>query len=166
MKNLKLIASKFDDLDTPTLAVLPLIRHLPEWVKTVWCPCDTEESNIVLALRNAGYNVIATHIRDGRDFFTIHEPEGYDIIITNPPYSNKDEFIGRCVEIGRPWALLLPLDALCGTRRLKLYVQCGVGVITLAERIDFTGKGANWFFNAWVCSWPEMKDKWIREVTK
>ena len=159
----KLQASTFDELYTPTEAVMPLIRHLPEWVKTVWCPCDTEDSKIVLALRNAGYTVIATHIRDGRDFFTIREPEGYDMIITNPPYSNKSEFIARCMEIGRPWVLLLPLDALCGKSRYELYKQGPVGVITLAERIDFTGKGKNWFYNAWVCSWPEIAGKWVQE---
>lgn len=161
----KLQASTFDELYTPTEAVMPLIRHLPEWVKTVWCPCDTEDSKIVLALRNAGYNVIATHIRDGRDFFTIREPEGYDIIVTNPPYSNKSEFIARCIELGMPWSLLLPLDALCGARRFELYkgAKWRTGVITIASRVDFTGKNRPWFNVVWVVSVPGLEEKWIQE---
>lgn len=165
----KLNASKNDECYTPAEGVVPLIKHLPYWVKTVWCPCDKPESEIVKMLKAAGKKVLCTHIDDGYDFLTMRaEPyaDMCDIIITNPPYSNKDDFIKRCIYLGKPWALLLPLDALCGDQRNKLYSKTDVGVITLANRLDFTGKGANWFYNAWVCSWPEINGKWIREDIK
>ena len=41
----------------------------------VWCPFDTEESLFVKELKSAGYNVIATHISTGGDFFIISVPE-------------------------------------------------------------------------------------------
>lgn len=164
----KLNASKNDECYTPAEGVVPLIKHLPDWVKTVWCPCDKDSSEIVKALNDSGRRAIATHIDDGFDFLKLapSDPSSYDMIITNPPYSCKEKMIARCIDLGKPWALLLPLDALCGDQRNKLYKKTDVGVITLANRLDFTGKGANWFYNAWVCSWPEINGKWIREDIK
>lgn len=161
----KLNASKNDECYTPAEGVEPLLKHLPYWVKNVWCPCDKPESEIVKALKDSGRVAMATHIDDGVDFLkAAPDPTLYDMIITNCPYSNKDDFIRHCIELGRPWALLLPLDSLCGKHRFELYQKAKhIGVITLHDRLDFTGKKANWFYNAWVCSWPEINGKWIQE---
>ena len=35
----------------------------------------------------------------------------FDMIITNPPYSLKDEFIKKCYEWNKPFCLLLPITA-------------------------------------------------------
>ena len=162
MTIMKLQSSKFDELYTPPDAVFPLLRHLPKKYKTVWCPCDTEDSEIVTQLQATGRAVIASHIKDGYDFFEWEPEDGYDCIVTNPPYSNKDDFIRRCNELGVPWALLLPLDALCGSKRFPLVKDCGC--ITIAHRVDFTGKGSNWFYNVWVCNIPELNGKWLKEL--
>lgn len=161
----KLNASKNDECYTPAVAMEPLLRHLPYWVKNVWCPCDKPESEIVKALVDSGRTVLATHIDTGDDFLSgIGYAPAADMIITNPPYSNKDDFIEHCIKLGKPWALLLPLDSLCGKRRFDLYQEANnIGVITIHDRLDFTGKGKNWFYNAWVCSWPEINGKWIQE---
>ena len=128
----KLHASTFDELYTPQDAMPALVNNLPSWVEKVWCPCDTGSSEIFKTLDVAGKEVVATHILGGYDFLKYTPEFKYDMIITNPPYSNKDDFIARCVELGKPWALLLPLDSLCGKRRYELY-KSGVGVITLAK---------------------------------
>lgn len=160
MTIMKLQSSKFDELYTPIDAIFPLLRHLPKKYKTIWCPCDTEDSNIVRALKAEGRDVIATHINNGEDFFEIDRK--CDCIVTNCPYSSKNLFIKRCVDLKKPWALLLPLDAMCGSKRLALLKHCGV--ITIAHRVDFTGKGSNWFYNAWIMNIPELQDSWIKEV--
>ena len=41
------------------------------------------------------------------------------MIITNPPYSLKDEFIKKCYEWKKPFCLLLPITALEGKVRGK-----------------------------------------------
>lgn len=166
MTIMKLNASRYDECSTPPGAMDPLLKHLPYWVKTVWCPCDKGSSEIVKALNDSGRRAIATHIDDGFDFlkFAPSDPSSYDMIITNPPYSCKNQMIERCIQLGKPWALLLPLDALCGKKRAALYEQSnGVGVITLKDRLNFTGGHGNWFYSAWVCSWPEINGKWIQE---
>ena len=162
----KLRASKNDECYTPPEAMPSLLKHLPHWVKTVWCPCDKDSSEIVKALNDSGRRAIATHIDDGFDFLKVapSDPSSYDMIITNGPYSCKDKMIARCIELGKPWALLLPLDALCGKKRATLYAKSGgVGVITLKDRLNFTGGHGNWFYSAWVCSWPEINGRWVQE---
>ena len=74
----------------------------------------------------------------------------------------KNNFIQRCNELQKPWALLLPLDSLCGSKRFRLLYRAGC--ITIAHRLDFTGKCSNWFNNVWVCKWPEIEDKWYKEI--
>ena len=59
------------------------------------------------------------HVYNIRDFMTTDY--NCDWIISNPPYSNKDEIIERCIEIGKPTVLLLPIESLGGVRRHAAY---------------------------------------------
>lgn len=89
--------------------LLPYIQHLKD--KIIWCPFDKEWSAYVRILRENGFKVTYSHIDEGKDFFT-YEPEEWDIIISNPPYKNKRKFIERCLDLGKPFALLLPITIL------------------------------------------------------
>ena len=137
----------FDELFTPAYAVKPLLNYIPRDVKTIWCPCDTLSSNIVKELVVKGYDIIFSHKDEGKDFFN-YEPEEYDMIVTNPAYSIKDEIIERCYQLKKPFALLLPLTALEGTKRHTLFKN-GIGLVVLDKRCDFNGKGSCWFNTSW-----------------
>ena len=67
-----------------------------------------------------GYRVVRSHIDEGKDFFK-YEPEEWDILISNPPYSIKDAIIKRVYELNKPFALLLPLNSLQGKQRYKYF---------------------------------------------
>ena len=153
----------FDELYTPTYAVKPLLNYIPEGTQTIWCPCDTLESNIVKELMNNGYNVICSHIADGKDFFHYEPEQEYDMIITNPPYSIKDEMIERCYQLNKPFALLLPITALEGTRRHNLY-KSGIGLVVLDKRCDFNGKGSCWFNTSWFIHSQNCDGKLFFEI--
>ncbi len=60
---------------------------LPIWLRDGGSS-SVEDNKLSLKLKNAGYNVITSHIENCQDFFQYY-PENYDIIITNPPYSLK-----------------------------------------------------------------------------
>lgn len=143
----------FDELYTPPYAIKPLLKYIPNGVKTIWCPCDNLESNIVKELLTNGYDVISSHIQEGKDFFTWAPTQDYDMIITNPPYSLKEEMLERCYELGKPFALLLPMTALEGTRRHALFKN-GIGLVALDKRCDFNGKGSCWFNTSWFIHSP------------
>lgn len=143
---------KFDSLYTPLRAVAPLLRHVnlkPD--SLIWECCDPGISNISEALRSCGFDVVSTDIETGFDFLEDKPDFSFDAIITNPPYSLKDEFLERCYAYGKPFALLLPITSLEGIRRSRLFRTHGVSVIVLDKRMDFTGKKSNWFNVSWFC---------------
>jgi len=84
-------------------------------------------------------------------------PEEFDCIVTNPPYSLKNEFLERCYELKKPFALLLPLTALETRRRQRLFKEYGVEIVVLPKRINFetpSGRGSgSWFAVGWFTNW-------------
>lgn len=102
----KVANSHNDEYYTPSYAIEPLLKYLPNPPYTIWCPFDTPESNFVKEFIKQGYEVIATHIKTGQDFFTEPMPE-CDAIISNPPYSLKTEVLQRLFDIGKPFAMLV-----------------------------------------------------------
>lgn len=139
-----------DELYTPSYAVIPLLKHIPK-NKIIWECTDYGASNITKELKKAGYKVISTHISNFN--FLKDAPEfTFDIIITNPPYSLKDEFIKKCYEYKKPFALLLPITALEGVNRGKLFREYGIQLIVLDRRVNYMkNKKTNWFNTSWFC---------------
>jgi hypothetical protein len=96
-----------DECYTPAYGVEPLIKYIPK-NKTVWCPFDTEESQYVIQLKENGNKVIHSHIWNNQDFFAYEPKEHYDMIISNPPFSDKNKILKRLMDLGKPFAMLLP----------------------------------------------------------
>ena len=125
-----------DKFYTPPIALRPLLPYLrPEW--RIWEPCCGGGA-IVTELCSKGFDVFGTDIVEphGRDFLT-WEPAHFDAIVTNPPFSCKDNFIERAYSLCKPFALLLPLHSLGGKARQALYRQHGIEIILVGERINF-----------------------------
>jgi len=146
-------ANKVNDFQTPVIALDPLIPYLPH---RIWeCACG--KGNIVNYLSSKGFNVLASDINDGHDFL-VWSPslDSFDAIVTNPPYSLKDEFLKRCYLLQKPFALLMPLTTLEGKRQLWLE-KYGIEIILLDKILNFetpSGEGTgSWFATAWFTNW-------------
>ena len=140
----------FDELYTPDEAVEMLLPFIPKHIKTVWECTAIKESRIVKVLRDNGYNVLTSHIEDEQDFFK-YEPDEYDMIITNPPYSIKDEFLKRAFELKKPFMFLLPITTLEGISRGKMFSENKLQVLIPNKRFNFIpdkNSGA-WFQTSW-----------------
>jgi ABC-type antimicrobial peptide transport system permease subunit len=87
------------------------------------------------------FSSFGTDILYGNDFFS-YEPNEWDILITNPPFSIKDKWIKRCYDLDKPWILLLPLTALEGQFRQKLYREKGVNIMFFDKRINYINDNA------------------------
>lgn len=102
-----LTSDKADDsLFSPFYVVDHIIKYLPQKTK-IWCPFDIEEwSAFSIRLKECGFDVISTHIDKGQDFFK-YEPDEWDIIVSNPPFSLKDKVLERLYSFNKPFAILL-----------------------------------------------------------
>ena len=125
-----------DECITLDQAVKPIIKYLGDTPKTIWCPFDTQDSEYVKLLENAGHKVIATHIDNGQNFFYYEPEEQYDIIISNPPFSQKDNVLKRLYELNKPYAMLLPIPSLQGQARFE-YMKDGLQYLGFDKRINY-----------------------------
>lgn len=151
---------KYDELYTPEYAIKPLLKYLPKNI-TIWECTDYGESNITSILRGGGYNVISTKKEDFD--FLIDKPDfDFDMIITNPPYSLKDEFIKKCYEYKKPFCLLLPITSLEGIQRGNMFRENGIEVIVFDKRVEFIKDKGNWFNTSWFC-WKVLNKELIFE---
>lgn len=145
-----------DDFQTPPEALIPLMPYLSKgW--TIWEPA-AGKGYLVDELEKQGFKVIATdkyYYADGDVSFDflLDKPIHWDCIITNPPFSLKQQFLERCYKLGTPFALLLPLTTLETARRQKLFRDYGVEIICMPKRINFetpnNSGGSSWFATAW-----------------
>jgi hypothetical protein len=164
----------FQTPEWPIKTLLDLIKLPPSTF--IWEPA-CGKGRMAACLRSNGYTTLSTDIadhseighEDGNDYVdaididflkvsptvikTLLQIRELDVIITNPPYSLKDEFIAQCYASGKPFALLLPLTALEGIKRQALYREHGLQVIILPKRVNYetpSGQGSGaWFPSAW-----------------
>ena len=95
---------KNDECMTLPYAVKPIIKYIPEGSR-VWCPFDKESSEFVKQISAAGFHVVHSHIDEGLDFYE-YEPEYWDIIVSNPPFSGKRQIFERALSFDKPFALI------------------------------------------------------------
>ena len=140
-----------DDFQTPSEALNPLLPYLKgDWI--IW-ECAQGKGYLAKHLRKSGYSVIGTDILTGEDFLAYQPHVPFDCIITNPPYSLKQQFLIRAYDLGKPFAFLLPLTTLETRARQNLFKRYGIEIILFDKRINFhvpSGKESkSWFATAW-----------------
>ena len=127
-----------DECYTPYYAVDPLLEFIPK-DKIIWCPFDEEWSAFYQTFKQGGHQVVRSSLAEGQDFFS-YEPEQWDIMISNPPFSKKDEVLQRAYELGKPFALLLPANSIQGKKRFQIF-QNEIQMLCFDVRIDFHTNG-------------------------
>lgn len=136
-----------DECYTPEYAITPLLPYLKE--KTIIWDCAYGSGRLAEHFTKKGFIVVG---KDSEDFLDTDLDCSY--IITNPPYSKKDEFLRRAFELGKPFAFLLPLTTLEGIKRGKMFKDNGIQILIPNRRINFeipSGKKSSWFATCWIC---------------
>lgn len=140
MKMDKVAGSGYDEFYTPEYAVKPIMKYIKPNSR-IWCPFDTEESHFVKMLRGwNGNSLVATHLEDGIDFFTTDSKDidNVDYIISNPPYSLKNEVFEKLFELGRPFAMLVGVVGIFESqRRFEMFRDNQVEVMYMNRRISY-----------------------------
>ena len=142
-----------DECYTPEYAVIPLLEFLePFKNKIIWCPFDTKESEFYKVLVKNGYNVVLSHVKTGQNFLN-YEPVQWDLIISNPPFTDKRTTFKRCLSFGKPFALLMTILWLNDKAPKQLFNKSDLQLLLFDERIQYKEqeqKGIN-FASAYYC---------------
>lgn len=140
-----------DYCQTPQYALDPLLPYLDSNWRLWESACG--QGNLVTGLQKKGFNVIGSDILGGCDFFEF--APNFDCQVTNPPYSIKLEWLERSYSLGKPFALLLPVELLGVGKAQRMFKANGIEVLLLNKRIDFQTvntkfeKSSSWFPTAW-----------------
>lgn len=145
---------KNDECYTERYAVEPLLDYLePFKDKIIWCPFDTEKSEFVKVFRENGYNVVFSHIDNGQDYYK-YEPERWDVMISNPPFTNKAEIFRRALSFNKPFALLMNIVWLNDATPAKVFGDKKLQILTFDERMEFKNQDKSKkinFMTAYFC---------------
>ncbi len=132
---------------------------LPPYQRTIWCPFDKEDSAFVQVLKEKGFNVIHSHIDEGKDFYEYEPTEHYDYIISNPPFQHKDKTMQRLIELKKPFALIFGIQCFSsGTFIATLNQLDHLQFVLVPNRMKFhkgvedTKLPAPSFHSMWICN--------------
>lgn len=143
-----------DRCQTPGYGVAPLLPYLRrDWV--VWEPA-AGEGMIVDTLNAHGNEVIRSDVLDGQDFYQWRPAQPWDVLITNPPYSHKFSWLERCYDLGKPFALLVPVEMIGAQKAQRLMARHGCELLLLDKRVNFKMPSKGWDSSAqfpvmWLC---------------
>ena len=161
-----------DEVFTPFYAVEPLLKYIPKNM-VIWCPFDEEWSAYYQMFTENGYKVIRSTIFEGKDFFTYEPKEHYDIIVSNPPFSKKDDVLKRLNELGKPFMILLPANSIQGSKRYNNCFKNGIQLLCFDFRVDYhtnfnleTYTKGNHFGSAYFCRDILPKDLIVEHLEK
>jgi len=125
-----------DEAYTPAYGVAPILKYIPKGA-VVWCPFDTEESEFVKQIGEQN-EVIYSHIGDGCDFLT-YEPEyhSWDVIVSNPPFTDKRKFFERALSFNKPFALIMTNTWLNDSAPKQLFKDKDLQLLMFDKRMKF-----------------------------
>lgn len=140
-----------DEYYTPKYVVEIIANKIDkDTVKTIWCPFDKEWSEYVIVLKEMGFNVINTHIDNGEDFLMFEPKFEFDAIVSNPPFSIKNEVFEKTISYKKPWSLLMSATSIQSSSFVKiLSKEENFNFIMFDKRISYNGDRPpfpSWYF--------------------
>ncbi len=124
-----------DECYTPAYGVEPILKYIPKDAK-VWCPFDTKESEFVKQISQQN-SVVHSHISLEQDFFT-YEPFHWDVMVSNPPFTDKRKYFERALSFGKPFALIMTNTWLNDSAPKQLFKNKDLQLLMFDKRIKFT----------------------------
>lgn len=145
--------SPMDQCETPKYALDPLVQYISKR-NAIWEPF-AGTGRMVRHLESFHYRVLGSTIENDENFFDV-TCEGYDVIITNPPYSIKYKVLQRCYALGKPFALLVPVETIGASSAQTFMRAYGAEILLLSKRVNFHMPQKGWDSSAqfpvlWLC---------------
>lgn len=127
-------AGRNDECYTPVSAVLPILKYIPKGA-TVWCPFDAANSHFVKEISKQN-PIVYSHLNQGQDFFH-YEPPIWDVIVSNPPFTNKRKIFERALSFNKPFALIMSNTWLNDSAPKQLFKDKDLQMLMFDKRIKF-----------------------------
>ena len=128
-----------DECYTPAACVKPILKYIPKDA-VVWCPFDTDQSEFVKVISEAGHKVIHSHISEGKDFYKWEPTEHWDCIVSNPPFTGKRLIFERAMSFNKPFALIMTNTWLNDSAPKKLFREKDLQLLMFEKRMEFIQK--------------------------
>lgn len=139
---------KNDECHTPSYGVEPILEYIPKG-KIIWCPFDKRESWFVRLISKQN-TVVHSHISEGKDFFK-YEPKKWDVIISNPPFTNKRLIFERAISFNKPFALLMSNTWLNDAAPKQLFKNKNLQLLMFDKRIKYDNRNKITFSSSYFC---------------
>lgn len=121
---------KHDDYMTPKHAWEDINQYIPK-DKIIW-EAFYGNGDSGSHLKELGYNVI----HEPRDFFT-EPPDEWDVIVSNPPFSQSKEVLQQLLIYDKPFIMIMPSSKI-NTGYFRAWKDKGIQIIIPKKRIHFT----------------------------
>lgn len=156
-----------DECYTPDYGVIPLLEFLePFRGKIIWCPFDEASSAFVRIFVSNGHKVLHSHINTGQNFYN-YEPDEWDVLVSNPPFTNKRLIFERAISFNKPFALLMSNTWLNDAAPKQLFKDIDLQLLMFDKRIEFVGQpGKITFSSSYYCRDFLPKQIIMRELEK
>jgi len=151
--------SETDEWYSPNNVVDLIIPYLKNKNYTcIWCPFDTHQSNFVTQLQSNGFKVVYGHINQGNDFFDEYEPVNYDCIVSNPPFSKRQQIFEKLYALKKPFAMVMNFNGLFDSlKRHEMFKKNKIELLIPKGRMkfyreDLITKNSPNFQSVYVCN--------------
>ena len=153
---------KHDDYMTPKSAWDSIKEFIPEEYKVIYEPFYGDgKSGIILKELIPSKTIIHENV----DFYEYSTKYKYDMILSNPPFSDAKKIMPKMLEIDKPFILLMPSSKI-NTSYFRAWKEKGIQIIIPRKRIHFIkmkdgeyveSKGANFdcFFYCYKMNLPK-----------
>ena len=128
-----------DECLTPGYAVKPIcftnsLSHLSNGHHTT----ASRGMNLRIGLTN---KVVRSHISEGKDFYNYEPEEHWDVIVSNPPFTNKRKIFERALSFEKPFALIMSLTWMNDSAPKQLFKDKDLQLLMFDKRIKFSNNG-------------------------
>ena len=93
-------------------------------------------------LTRHGFKVVYSHIDLGQDFY-VYEPNKWDVLVSNPPFSKKRLIFERALSFDKPFALLMTNTWLNDSAPKLLFMEKDLQLLMFDKRIRFYNRKDN-----------------------
>lgn len=154
------VSSHKNDYNTPIEAWELLINTMKDKNVKFWLPFYNDGSIKQILKKKLNINVI----HQNRDFFS-YEPKSYDVIADNPSFFQKANVFQRCIELNKPFALLVPMETVERKYFAEMFKEDKrIQVIIPKKRYEFESSytdssGKIPFKSVWICWKMNLRSK-------